>query len=117
MNSSEFYSLEKLSVVLRKKWSICALTNLFLDADHFQELMEQLPNVSPKVLNETLKELEEYGLIKKETLNNQTRYKLTDKGLESKEFITQYYIFLLKMTKTEQEEELLKNVIKKLKGE
>lgn len=112
MNDYEIYYLEELSRILRKKWSICILTDLFLGAKHFQELYDDIPDVSPKVLNESLKELEEYELIKKEALNSKTtEYSLTQKGLWTKDFIIQYNRFLLKMSKTSKQKETIKYIL------
>ena len=117
MNDNEIFYLEEMSRILRKKWSICILTDLFLGAKHFQEFQDDLPNVSPKVLNEFLKELEEYGFIKKETVNSKTtEYNLTKNGLHTKEFIIQYYSFLLKMSKTEKQKETIQDILEGLEG-
>ena len=78
--------------IISKKWTafvFCQLLNH--ESMNFNELLSQLADgcgkkVTPSVLSQTLKELEEYDLLKKNTLTDyipmRTEYKLTNKGKE-----------------------------------
>lgn len=78
--------------IISKKWTafvFCQLLNN--DSMNFNELLGQLADgcgkkVTPSVLSQTLKELEEYDLLKKKILTDyipmRTEYKLTNKGKE-----------------------------------
>ena len=55
---------------LTKKWTLLIILELYKGKTHtrrFGELKDSLPGISSKVLSARLKELEEEGLIKKDT--------------------------------------------------
>ena len=58
-------TMEELNFLFRKKWTICVLTDLHLGSKHFQDFNKNLPEISTKVLHQTLTELEQVGLIRK----------------------------------------------------
>jgi len=69
--------------VLRCKWMIAILKNLWNNEMFASELMKRIPGISWKVLSERLKKLEKHKLIKREVIQSypiRIRYKLTDKG-------------------------------------
>jgi len=72
--------------VIAKKWSLLIIAVLGNEgAKGFNELQRELKGISPKTLSKTLKELEEYGLIKREVINTKpprVRYSLSESGWE-----------------------------------
>lgn len=65
----------------KKKWNILILRDLFLGRKYFNEFKQDKPELSNKVLSETLQNLEENCLIHKETYpDNSTEYCLTTRG-------------------------------------
>ncbi len=53
------------------------------DLQHFNEIKNAIPSLSPRMLSERLKELEAYGLVEREvipTMPVRTEYRLTEKG-------------------------------------
>ncbi|MFH0861895.1 MAG: helix-turn-helix domain-containing protein [Candidatus Altiarchaeota archaeon] len=75
-----------LEFLASKKWMLLVLTELhFHGTQRFSELLENLRNVSPKILSKRLKELEERGLITRQRFNEippRVEYTLTQKGGE-----------------------------------
>ena len=107
-------TMEELNVLLKKKWTLCILTDLHLGSRHFQDFNRNLPNISTKVLNQTLSELEYDGLIEKKVIENKpksTEYSLTKKGKLSKNLIKAYYGYIASISSDSDEEgEILKRI-------
>lgn len=65
------------------KWKMIILWWLDQEPKHFAELRRQMPGVSPKVLSQQLRELQQAGLVRREVQNDALRhvvYSLTDHG-------------------------------------
>lgn len=114
MNDEIESTMEDLNFLFRKKWTICVLTDLHLGSKHFQDFNKNLPEISTKVLHQTLKELEDAGLIKKIIIQEKpksTEYILTEKGKLSKNFIKEYYGYIASISSnSSDEEEILKRI-------
>ncbi len=69
-----------------KKWILLVLTELYFHGtQRFNELLENMRVVSPKILSRRLKELEERGLVVRRKFNEippRVEYTLTSKGME-----------------------------------
>ncbi len=81
-----------------RKWIFCILSNIFRGMKHFSEFKKANPTISNHILAETLKYMEENGLITKTTIEEgsrvQTEYCLTEKGFKTNKIlyeITSYY--------------------------
>lgn len=73
--------IEETLKLFKKKWNILILRDLFLGRKYFNEFKQEKPELSNKVLSETLQNLEENSLIHKETYpDNSTEYHLTVRG-------------------------------------
>ncbi|MHA2252421.1 MAG: winged helix-turn-helix transcriptional regulator [Candidatus Kariarchaeaceae archaeon] len=69
--------------LLSKKWVLPIVMQLMDGRKRYSDLLEELENISGKVLSERLKELSEEGIITKIILNAiplKVKYLLTDKG-------------------------------------
>jgi len=114
MSDNGYHTMEEYNVLLKKKWTLCVLTDLHLGSRHFQDFNRNLPNISTKVLHQTLIELEEVGLIKKHIIENKsksTEYSLTDKGKLSKNLIKEYYAYISAISSDSDEEgDILKRI-------
>ncbi|MBP3790739.1 MAG: helix-turn-helix transcriptional regulator [Methanobrevibacter sp.] len=115
MNDEITSTMEELNFLFRKKWTICVLTDLHLGSKHFQDFNNNLPEISTKVLHQTLNELEEAGLIDKKVIQDKpktTEYALTEKGRLSKNFIKEYYGYIASISSnSSDEEEILKRIM------
>lgn len=70
--------------LIGKKWHPVIISRLMVAGDlGFAELQERIPDISSKVLSDSLEELEEKGLIDREIVNEKpfrVKYSLTDQG-------------------------------------
>ena len=69
--------------LIRKKWVIDIIRDLFFGKSRFHEFKEDKPELSNKVLSNCLKDMENNGLIHKivdKCDQRNIRYKLTEKG-------------------------------------
>jgi DNA-binding HxlR family transcriptional regulator len=83
--------LEGVIDVIGKKWSLLIVNAI---GNHgklrFNALMQQLGNISPKTLSDTLKELQAEGIVKRESFAEippRVEYSLTEDGLELRKAI------------------------------
>ncbi len=73
----------KFAIKLFKKWSIEVVRDIWFGKRRFSEILEANPGLSSKVLSQRLKELENYGIIKKSIIRItplKAEYMLTEKG-------------------------------------
>lgn len=76
-------SIERALEVVGGKWSFLVLRELFCGTKRFSELQRRIPAVSPKALTNTLRHLEEQGVLEREafpTVPVTVEYRLTPKG-------------------------------------
>ncbi|MEK6903376.1 MAG: helix-turn-helix domain-containing protein [Nanoarchaeota archaeon] len=69
--------------ILGKKWTLFLLQEIMLPEENgFNDMVRNIPGISPKILSERLSKLEEEKLIEKKILKQTrtTRYYLTEKG-------------------------------------
>jgi DNA-binding HxlR family transcriptional regulator len=78
--------LEGIIDIIGKKWALLIVNAI---GNHgklrFNHLMQQLGNISPKTLSDTLKELQQASIIQRESFNEippRVEYSLTKDGLE-----------------------------------
>ena len=73
---------------LSKKWTILILLELYKGNDwkRFSEIKAKMREITPKILSERLKELEDQGLLEKRVDTSvfpiRSEYKLTQSGIE-----------------------------------
>jgi DNA-binding HxlR family transcriptional regulator len=71
--------------IIGRRWTGAIIYSLCSGPKRFCEFNEAIPELSSRLLTERLKELEEYGLIRREVSTErpiQVSYSLTEKGLE-----------------------------------
>ena len=83
--------------LISKKWVILILRDIFFGKKRFNEFKKSKPNLSNKVLNNCLKEMEENDLISRynDEDNKNIEYSLTDKGIKLNKVIYELAIFTL----------------------
>ena len=106
--------------VFNRKWIFCILSNIFRGMKHFSEFKEVNPTISNHILSETLKYMEEIGLINKTVIEEhprkRTEYSLTEKGLKTNKIlyeITSFYFNELNFV--EYDDERVEKVLKEYK--
>ena len=89
--------MELAMELISRKWVIQILRDMFFGKKRFNEFKDGKPNLSNKVLSNCLKEIEENGLISRNSNeNNQNiEYILTDKGKKLNKVIYELAMFTL----------------------
>ena len=85
----ESCTVNKTVKYLTKKWTLLIILEIYKGASHtrrFSELKDALDGITPKILSERLKELEDEGLITNKieatSFPVKSEYTLTESGLE-----------------------------------
>jgi DNA-binding HxlR family transcriptional regulator/putative sterol carrier protein len=76
--------------VIGERWALLVVRELLLGPKRFTDLKRGLPNASPNVISERLRELEQAGVIKREKLPppaSSRVYELTDWGRELEDIV------------------------------
>ena len=83
--------------LLSRKWVFGIMKDLFAGKKHFNEFKVDKPNLSNVVLSDTLKYLENKGLISKKIIEDETKrnteYYLTEKGRKMNRILYDMVIF------------------------
>ena len=83
--------------VLGKKWAMLVLRDIgLLGVDRFNQLLNSIPGLTPRVLSMRLKELEKEGFIKCVENGKSpmiVRWKLTEKGRDALPILLQFTAF------------------------
>lgn len=90
MNEKRFYLLN----VLRGKWRLFIIEELFTGDKQFGELKESLKGISAKILTENLQFLLQSGVINRRTYPTfppRVEYFLSDTGLNMKPILNEIY--------------------------
>ena len=69
--------------IIGDRWTLLIIRDLFLGRSRFNEFRQSTPRISPRLLSERLKRLEEQGLVERELLAGyppRAEYRLTAKG-------------------------------------
>ncbi len=85
----QFCPISRASHVLCQRWTMLILRDLHCGLRRFNELRMGVPKMSPSLLSQRLKSLEEYGLIEKRPMPNGDGqgYFLTRMGAETKPLV------------------------------
>lgn len=97
--------------LLKRKWVIVILRDLFYGKCRFKDFLKSNPDLSKKQLSFCLDELEDNKLIKREVKNNPYMivYKLTSKGKSLNKILYEISIFTVE---NNDYSEILKNCLK-----
>jgi DNA-binding HxlR family transcriptional regulator len=71
--------------IIGKKWTVLVIRELLRGTSQFNRLIENIEGITPKVLTERLRELENLGIIKRRIVSEypvRVEYGLTDLGRE-----------------------------------
>jgi DNA-binding HxlR family transcriptional regulator len=93
--------IEKTLHVIGGKWAFLVLRELFKGTKRFCELQRSVEHISPKALTDTLRHLEEFGVIERKaypTVPVTVEYSLTPKGKDLHAILDQMKIWAAKWT-------------------
>ena len=108
--------------VFNRKWIFCIMSNIYNGKTHFNEFKQMNPTISNHVLAQTLKYMEEQGMVTKTVIDevqNKTEYALTEKGLKTNRIlyeITSYFFHELDDTRSDEEKEQLLSEYREVYG-
>jgi DNA-binding HxlR family transcriptional regulator len=94
-------SIEKTLAVIGSKWSFLVLRELFCGTKRFSELQHAIPSISPKSLSNTLRHLEEQGVLERHvypTVPVTVEYTLTPKGQDLHQILKEMKLWAAKWT-------------------
>lgn len=85
----QYCPIAKAAEVLTERWTLLVLRELLMGSSHYNELRRGMPLISPSVLAERLRTLEQYGLIECQRAKDSrsSEYKLTVAGAELRPLI------------------------------
>lgn len=90
------FPIDNVVQLIRKKWVVQIINDLFFGKTRFHEFKENRPKLSNRVLSSCLKEMEENGLINRivdKYDKKNVRYYLTEKGQALNKIIYEMAIF------------------------
>ena len=90
------FPIDNVIQLIRKKWVVQIINDLFFCKTRFNEFKENKPKLSNRVLSSCLKDMEDNGLIKRivdKYDKKNVRYYLTDKGQSLNKIIYEMAIF------------------------
>lgn len=122
MNNNIIYQkdacpINSVNDLLSRKWVFGIMKDLFAGKKHFNEFKEDKPKLSNVVLSDTLKYLENQGMISKTVIEDDskrnTEYYLTEKGKKMNKILYDMVIFGLYELEGDLRSEEFKEEIKK----
>jgi DNA-binding HxlR family transcriptional regulator len=75
--------IETTFKIIGKRWTVLIIREILRGNARFNRFMENITGISPKVLTERLRELEQFGIIKRRIVSDypiRVEYSLTDLG-------------------------------------
>ena len=90
------FPIDNVIQLIRKKWVVQIINDLFFGKTRFHEFKENRPKLSNRVLSSCLKEMEENGLINRiadKYDKKNVRYYLTEKGQALNKIMYEMAIF------------------------
>ena len=93
----DYCPVDETLKIIRGKWHVLIIRDLFFGKKRFKEFKEGKPNLSNKVLTDCLKDLESNGLITKTSIEGSkiTEYYLTGEGKRMNRIIYELAVFTL----------------------
>lgn len=94
-------SIEKTLNVIGGKWAFLVIRELFGGTKRFGELQRSITGVSPKALTDTLRHLEEQGVLERHafaTVPVTVEYQLTPKGRDLHRILKEMKLWAAKWT-------------------
>lgn len=109
--------INSVNDLLSRKWVFGIMKDLFAGKKHFNEFKDDKPKLSNVVLSDTLKYLENQGLIYKKIIEDDskrnTEYYLTEKGRKMNKILYDMVIFGLYELEGDLRDDDFKDEIKK----
>lgn len=101
-NSALCPKFEAAFELLGKRWTGLIIHVMLNGPKRFSDFQEVIPNLSPRMLTERLKELEEHGVVLRQVYPEmpvRIEYELTDKGRDLQNVMTEVQAWASKWSK------------------
>ena len=103
----DYCPVDETLKIIRGKWHVLIIRDLFFGKKRFKEFKEGKPNLSNKVLTDCLKDLESNGLVTKTSIDGSkiTEYYLTGEGKRMNRIIYELAVFTLEKDESATDDE------------
>ncbi|HEX4191138.1 MAG TPA: helix-turn-helix domain-containing protein [Marmoricola sp.] len=78
----QYCPVSRAAEVIAERWTLLVIRELLWGSDRFNAIARGVPRMSPSLLSTRLRELERSGIVVRELLDGEPRYRLTEAGLE-----------------------------------
>jgi DNA-binding HxlR family transcriptional regulator len=78
----QYCPVSRAAEVLAERWTLLVIRELLWGNDRFNAIGRGVPRMSPSLLSTRLRELERSGIVTRELVDGEPRYRLTQAGLE-----------------------------------
>lgn len=103
----DYCPVDETLKIIRGKWHVLIIRDLFFGKKRFKEFKEGKPNLSNKVLTDCLNDLESNGLVTKTSIEGSkiTEYYLTGEGKRMNKIIYELAVFTLEKDESATDDE------------
>lgn len=104
----DYCPVDETLKIIRGKWHVLIIRDLFFGKKRFKEFKEGKPNLSNKVLTDCLKDLESNGMVTKTSIEGSkiTEYYLTGEGKRMNRIIYELAVFTLEKDESATDDEV-----------
>ncbi len=78
----QYCPVARAAEVLSERWTLLVIRELLWGNERFNAIARGVPRMSPSLLTSRLRELERVGLVQRHQVGGESRYRLTEAGLE-----------------------------------
>ena len=91
----QYCPIAKAAEILTERWALLVIRELIMGSSHYNDIRRGMPLISPSVLAQRLKTLEESGIIecRRSSSGRSSEYKLTPAGAELEPIIQSFGIW------------------------
>lgn len=83
----QYCPVSRAAEVLAERWTLLVIRELLCGSERFNAIARGVPRMSPSLLSTRLRELESTGILTREVVDGEPRYRLTEAGLELRPLI------------------------------
>lgn len=85
----QYCPVARAAEILAERWTLLVIRELLWGEDRFNTIARGLPRMSPSLLSARLRELQRAGLVQRDMIDGEPRYRLTEAGQELRPLLEQ----------------------------